>query len=120
MVMDKGDGKMDRVIQVLTTIDSEEGAERIARAVVERRVAACAQILGPITSVYRWEGNVETAKEWLCLIKSIEDCYSELEAAIRENHPYEVPEILAISVIAGNRSYIDWVREETKVLGQDH
>ena len=104
---------MTGAIQVFTTVDSEDAANQIARAVVERRVAACAQVLGPITSTYWWEGAVETSLEWLCLIKSTESQFGSLEAAIRDKHPYDVPEILAVPVSAGSSAYLDWLRRET-------
>jgi periplasmic divalent cation tolerance protein len=103
---------MSGVIQVFTTVDSNEGAQALARAVVERRLAACAQVLGPLSSTYWWNGEVETAEEWLCLIKTAEDAYPSLERAIREIHPYDVPEILAVPVIAGHSAYIEWLRRE--------
>ena len=93
----------------MTTTETEEEARRIARALVERRLAGCVQVLGPITSTYRWEGEVETAQEWLCLIKSRRDLYPELETAIRELHAYEVPEILALPVVEGDRRYLEWL-----------
>lgn len=105
---------MARVIQVLTTVDSREAADRIARGVVERRAAGCAQIAGPITSTYWWEGAIETAQEWLCITKSTEDAYPALEAAIRDLHPYDVPEILAVPVVAGNPAYTAWLEAEVR------
>lgn len=103
---------MSEYIQVVTTTERKEDAQKIAHVLVEARVAACVQVLGPITSTYRWQGTVETAEEWLCVIKSREDRYQELERAIREVHPYEVPEILAIPVVAGNASYLQWLSDQ--------
>ncbi len=100
---------MKEYIQVMTTTETEEEARRIARALVERRLAGCVQVLGPITSTYWWEGEIETAQEWLCLIKSRRDLYPELETAIRELHTYEVPEILALPVVEGDRRYLEWL-----------
>jgi periplasmic divalent cation tolerance protein len=100
-------------IQVITTTDSKDEAQRIAAALVERRLAACVQIVGPITSTFWWEGKVETAEEWLCLIKTLHDRYSSLAVAIRELHSYDVPEILAVPVIAGNADYLDWLGENS-------
>jgi periplasmic divalent cation tolerance protein len=100
---------METFIQVMTAMDKREDAERIARTLVERRLAGCVQILGPLTSVYRWQGKIETAGEWLCLIKSRGELYGALEAAIRSLHPYETPEILALPVLAGYRDYLDWL-----------
>ena len=93
---------------------SREDAARIARGLVERRLAGCVQIIGPISSTYWWQGEVETAEEYLCLVKSSRDAYPELEAAIRELHPYDVPEILAHPVVAGSQPYLDWLAGELR------
>ncbi|MGB9718628.1 MAG: divalent-cation tolerance protein CutA [Thermoproteota archaeon] len=100
---------MDRYIQVLTTTGKREDAEKIARILLERRLAGCVQVVGPISSLYWWKGRIEKAEEWLCLIKSREDLYEELEKTIRENHLYEVPEIIAMPIISGSRSYLEWM-----------
>jgi len=84
----------------------------IAHAIVEQRLAACAQVIGPITSTYWWQGKVETAEEWLCIVKSRQDLYPALEKAIRQVHPYEVPEILAVSVVQGSKNYLEWMDRE--------
>ncbi len=100
---------MAEYLQVLTTAGSEEEAERIAAALVERRLAACVQTIGPIASRYRWQGEVETAREWLCLAKTEAGRYEGVEAAIRELHSYEEPEIVATPIVAGSRGYLDWL-----------
>lgn len=100
---------MTEHLQVLTTIDSEEAAERIAVALVERRLAACVQVLGPLTSTYRWQGEVERAREWMCVAKTTAARYPEVEAAIRELHPYDEPEIVATPIVAGSKGYLDWI-----------
>ena len=105
---------MEGIVQVSTTIDSREAAQRIAESLVEQRLAACVQVAGPISSTYRWEGAVETAEEWLCLIKTRQELYPQLERAILALHPYDVPEILAVPVVSGHAPYIDWVRSETE------
>jgi len=99
-------------VQVVTTTETKTDAQAIASAVVEKRLGACAQIVGPITSTYWWQGQVETAEEWLCLIKGRRDLYAELEKAILEVHPYEVPEILAVPVVEGSRRYLAWLDGE--------
>jgi periplasmic divalent cation tolerance protein len=104
---------MPEYIQVLTTVEHREDAERIARALVEQRLAACAQIVGPVASIYRWHGRIETAQEWQCWAKSRRDLYGQIEQAIRSLHPYEVPEILALPVLAGSAAYLAWVEGET-------
>jgi periplasmic divalent cation tolerance protein len=98
-------------LQVLTTTGSEEEAERISSALVERRLAACVQVLGPISSRYRWQGEVETAREWMCVAKTEAGRYAELEAAIRELHSYDEPEIVATPIVAGSAGYLDWVSQ---------
>ncbi len=105
---------MEEYIQVFTTVEEKEEAERIARALVEKKVAGCVQIVGPILSTYRWKGNVETVKEWLCLIKSRRDLYDELERTIKEMHSYETPEIIAMPIVAGSENYLEWLRNELK------
>jgi periplasmic divalent cation tolerance protein len=103
---------MEGFIQVMTATDKREDAERIARSLVETRLAGCVQIVGPVTSIYRWKGRIETAGEWLCLIKSREDLYGAIEQAIRSLHPYETPEIIASPITEGSREYLDWLRSE--------
>ena len=104
---------MPDYIQVVTTTASRDEAERIARSLVEERLAACVQIVGPITSTYRWQGKIETSEEWQCWAKSRGELYAQIEQAIRRLHPYEVPEILAVPVVAGSEGYLKWLREET-------
>ncbi len=98
-------------VQVMTAAGSEEEAERVAAALVERRLAACVQVVGPVRSTYRWQGSVESAREWLCLAKTTAERYPEVEAAIRELHSYEEPEIVAIPIVAGSTGYLAWVDE---------
>jgi periplasmic divalent cation tolerance protein len=105
---------MTDCIQVTTTTSKEEEARALGRAIVEKRLAACAQVLGPITSVYWWKGKLEEAREWLCVFKTREPLFEALEREIRRDHPYEVPEIVAIPVADGSRDYLEWVRSETK------
>jgi periplasmic divalent cation tolerance protein len=107
----------EHYIQVMTTTATQEDAERIAQALVQRREAACVQIIGPIRSIYRWQGNVETSQEWLCLVKSRQDLFPRIEATIRSLHPYEVPEILAVPVMAGSAGYLAWLDQEIKAPG---
>jgi periplasmic divalent cation tolerance protein len=104
---------MSDYIQVVTTTERREDAERIARALVEERLAACVQVTGPITSTYRWQGKIETAQEWQCWAKSRHSLYAKIEQAIRKLHPYEVPEILAMPIVAGSADYLAWLDQET-------
>jgi periplasmic divalent cation tolerance protein len=101
-------------IQVVTTIDKKENAQNIARGIIEKRLAACVQIIGPITSTYWWNDNIEESEEWLIVMKSRKGLYKELDKKIRDTHPYEVPEIMALPVIEGNRSYLDWIDKEVR------
>ncbi|HKB50602.1 MAG TPA: divalent-cation tolerance protein CutA [Solirubrobacterales bacterium] len=100
---------MGDYLQVTTTVDSEEEAERISAALVERRLAACAQVIGPVASRYRWQGKIEQAQEWMCLAKTEASLYPDVEAAIRELHSYDEPEIVATPIVAGSKGYLDWI-----------
>ncbi len=109
---------MISAIQVITTTSTRENALDIARALVDRRLAACVQIVGPIASVYRWQGKVEESAEWQCVIKTRIDLFPALEGAIRALHPYQVPEILATPVVAGGGDYLGWMDGELSPAGQ--
>jgi periplasmic divalent cation tolerance protein len=100
---------------VLTNLPDREAALKLARALVERRLAACVNVLSDCTSVYRWKGAVEEAQEVPVMIKARGARYEELEAAIRRLHPYELPEIVAVPVVRGFSDYHDWVAEETAI-----
>ncbi|HLJ35943.1 MAG TPA: divalent-cation tolerance protein CutA [Ktedonobacteraceae bacterium] len=104
---------MTEYIEVHTTIDSQEGAQKIANAIVSAHLAACVQISGPIISTYWWQEKMEQAEEWICTAKTRRELYNELEQAIRAIHPYDVPEILAVDVTAGNADYLNWVSQKT-------
>jgi periplasmic divalent cation tolerance protein len=105
---------MTSYIQVVTTTARREEAQRIARELVEKRLAACAQIVGPITSIYRWQDKIETDEEWQCWAKTRSELFTQVEEAIRASHPYEVPEILAMPVVAGSERYLGWLDEQTQ------
>jgi periplasmic divalent cation tolerance protein len=98
---------------VLTNCPDEESANAIALALVEQRLAACVSILPRVQSVYRWQGAVESATEIPLFIKSTATNYPALEAAIRDRHPYQVPEIIALPVEHGLPAYLDWIATET-------
>lgn len=100
---------MAEYVQVLTTVGSEEEAAEIGGDMLERRLVACAQTIGPITSRYRWQGKLEEEREWQLLTKTEARLYPQVEAAIRAAHSYEEPEILAIPVLAGSPGYLDWI-----------
>ncbi|MEK6594874.1 MAG: divalent-cation tolerance protein CutA [Pseudomonadota bacterium] len=98
---------------VFTSLPSREAAAQLAQALVERRLAACVNMLAECTSVYRWQGVIETTREVPLLIKTRAALYEAVEAAIRELHPYELPEIVAVTVQRGLPGYLDWVSSET-------
>jgi periplasmic divalent cation tolerance protein len=100
------------IIAVLTNLPDSESAFNLARDVVKLRLAACANVLAPATSFYRWEGRDEQATEYPVLIKSTRESYPRLEQAIRERHPYELPEIIAWTIEAGSAEYLAWVERE--------
>ena len=100
---------MTDAIVVMTTTASRDEAAKIANVVVELRLAACVQIVGPIASVYRWQGKVEQSEEWLCLIKTQRVLYAQLETAVRENHSYDIPEVVALPIVDGSADYLDWL-----------
>jgi len=96
-------------LQALTTAPSRVTASRIARTLIDRRLAACVQIVGPIESIYRWQGRVETAREWLCLIKTTRARFRAVAAAVAALHPYDTPEIVALPIAAGSKRYLEWL-----------
>ncbi|WP_328555684.1 MULTISPECIES: divalent-cation tolerance protein CutA [unclassified Streptomyces] len=100
-------------LTVLTTTDAAEKAGELARGAVAARVAACAQISGPVTSVYRWEGAVRTDSEWQIQFKTTVARYPALEAYLLDAHGYDTPEIIATPVVAGSPDYLRWLEEET-------
>ncbi len=98
---------------VTTTTDSSESAQRIARTLIERRLAACVQIVGPITSVYRWQGQVETSQEWQCLAKTVTGRVTDIEHTLIEVHHYDVPELIVTPIEGGSQAYLDWLTAES-------
>jgi periplasmic divalent cation tolerance protein len=98
---------------VLTNLPDRAAAERLAESLIEKRVAACVNILAPCRSVYRWKEQVQHDEEHPMLIKTTSERYPALEAAIRAGHPYELPEIIAVPVGLGLPAYLDWVAAET-------
>jgi periplasmic divalent cation tolerance protein len=101
------------VILVLTNLPDQESAEKLAGQLVEKRQAACVNILAPCVSIYHWQGKTESAQEIPLLIKTTEECYAALEQTIRALHPYELPEIIHVPVTGGLPAYLNWVSEET-------
>jgi len=105
-------------LQVFSTVDSEEAAERLAARLVDRRLAACVQIVPGLTSVYRWQGKTERSREWLLLIKTSAALYADLEAVLLELHPYECPEIVAVGIDRGAAGYLDWLEASLAGVGK--
>jgi periplasmic divalent cation tolerance protein len=103
---------MDSLL-VVTSLPDRESAEKLAAMLVELRLAACVNILAPCASVYRWQGEIQHDEEHPLLIKTVHDRYAELEASIRANHPYELPEIIAVRIADGLPAYLQWVESET-------
>ncbi|MEU3269576.1 divalent-cation tolerance protein CutA [Saccharomonospora sp. NPDC006951] len=101
-------------VVVVTTTDSEEAARALAAAAVEAKLGACAQIVGPITSVFRWEGAIETAREWRVEVKTAADRATALVGALTEQHTYDVPEVVVTPIIGGHPGYLDWLVTETR------
>ena len=100
-------------VQVITTTATEEDARQIVRGAVERRLAACGQVLGPISSTYWWQGAIESAGEWLCLLKTTASRYEALAAYISAEHSYDTPEITATPITRGSPDYLSWITAET-------
>jgi periplasmic divalent cation tolerance protein len=101
-------------VQVTTTTDSRGEAAELARSAVAERLAACAQLVGPIASTYWWEGAIESAEEWMVLFKTTADRFDELASLITEVHSYDSPEIIATPISAGSLDYLAWIAEQTE------
>ncbi len=96
---------------VLTTAGSADEAEGIASALVEAQLAACVNIVSPVTSVYRWKGSVQKEQEWLLLIKTTASAFEKLSQKIRELHSYDLPECIQVPIEAGSTEYLKWIKE---------
>lgn len=105
---------MQSPLLVLTNVPDIETAQAIAHTLVTRRLAACVNILPAVHSIYQWQGAVEEASEITVLIKTQQQRYAELEDAIRDMHPYDVPEIIVIPIVSGLAKYLKWIEDETK------
>jgi periplasmic divalent cation tolerance protein len=109
---------MHEYIQIMTTVAQQEDAETIARELLRQRLAACVQIIGPLKSFFWWQGKIDQAAEYLCIIKSRTDLYPRAEEAIMHVHPYDVPEIVATPIVAGAGGYLQWLGAELRVPEQ--
>jgi periplasmic divalent cation tolerance protein len=105
---------MPDIILVQTSINSKEAAHEIARAVIEKRLAATCWIQGPMTSTAWWYGRIMEGQEWICTFKTRKELYNDLEQLIKEVHLYKIPDIVAIPVLAANPTFLEWVEQETK------
>jgi periplasmic divalent cation tolerance protein len=101
-------------ILVLTTAGSKEEARKLARGLVERLLAACVNIIPRVDSIYRWEGEVEEAQEWLLVIKTTSGAFERVRDAIKELHSYELPECIWVSIENGNAEYLAWIGDSVK------
>jgi len=106
-------------VQVTTTTDSRAEAAELAKAAVADRLAACAQLVGPLASTYWWEGEIESAEEWMVVFKTTADRFDELASLITDVHSYDTPEIIATPVVAGSMDYLAWVTEQTEPAERD-
>jgi periplasmic divalent cation tolerance protein len=105
---------MAESMQVVTMVDNEDAAERLARGITGARLAACVQIVGPIKSIYWWQGELDEAHEWQLIVKTTSDRLTALEEYIKANHSYETPEITATQILWGSREYLSWISAETQ------
>jgi periplasmic divalent cation tolerance protein len=101
-------------IIVLITVPNEEDAGRIGRALVEEKLAACANIIRSIRSIYRWKARIEDEQESLMIIKTKQELFHRLKDRVIGLHPYSVPEIIALPIVAGSEPYLNWIKEETE------
>ena len=100
---------MTDAIVILVTAGSDEEARRIAAALVERRLVACVNLVGPIRSIYRWDGEIRDDPEVLLIVKTIRERFAAVEQAVRELHSYDVPEVIAVAVEQGSLPYLNWI-----------
>ena len=105
-------------ILITTTSDDKTKLQQIAQRLVGERLAACCQIIGPITSVYRWQDKIESAEEWMCIIKTDESLYAAVEIAIRQQHHYAEPEIVAAQIVRGSAGYLQWLSDNVDLSGE--
>ncbi len=103
---------MTECCQVTTTWPDQTGADHAAGSLVAERLAACAQVQGPLVSTFLWKGSIERGQEWYCHFKTTMDRLPALQHRIQELHPYEVPEIIALPILGGSPAYLEWIRRE--------
>src|SRR5260370_13005815 len=105
---------------VITTAGAEEEARKIARHLVENRLAACVNIVPQVESIYRWEGKVDSSREWLLLVKTSQERFPAVREAIRELHSYELPECVVINIEYGSSNYLDWLADSVHEVKKQH
>jgi len=101
-------------IVVTTTSDNHELLKRIGESLVRQKLAACVQISGPITSFYRWQGDVESSQEWQCVIKTSRQQFASVESVVNELHHYDQPQLLGVPIVDGSESYLNWLRSSLR------
>ncbi|MFH1689465.1 MAG: divalent-cation tolerance protein CutA [Candidatus Eisenbacteria bacterium] len=101
-------------VQIQTTLDDRQVAGELIRDAVGRRLAACGQLVGPVSSTYWWNGAMEEAEEWLCVFKTTRSLAPSLEQWIIERHPYEVPEVVTVGIAGVSKDYGEWIKNETE------
>jgi len=104
---------MDEIVVLITTPSKEE-AEKLGRFLVEKKLAACANILSPISSIFSWEGKICHEQESLMILKTRRDCFARLSEEVKRHHSYSVPEIIALPVVEGSSDYLKWIWENTQ------
>ena len=108
----------DKIV-VFSTCASADEAERIARRLVDERLAACVNVISPVRSFYRWKGAVKDSVEWLLIIKSSRALFESLRAVLESAHSYEVPEVVAIPIVDGSPNYLSWIEQELQPAGKE-
>ena len=105
---------MSNFIQITTTSDKKEILQSIGSRLIEARLAACVQISGPLESIFRWNGKIDTAQEWSCTIKSVAQHQVTIQSTIQEIHNYEEPEIIIQQISGGSQGYLNWIKQQTQ------
>jgi len=104
--------EMSKFVQISTTTEKIQDAERISQTLVQKRLAACVQILGPVKSTYWWKQDVASGEEWLCLVKTKKRLVKKVKDAVSSLHPYDVPEFVVTPILTGSAPYLNWLNSE--------
>lgn len=105
---------MTNFIQIITTVGKKKEAQQISNSLLARKLIACAQIIGPVTSSYPWKGKIQSNEEWQCIFKTRSDLFNATELLIKEIHPYELPEIISTPILNGSKEYFDWLADNLR------